>query len=305
MFRIHRTTEPFVRVVIRIRYLNKFHFRTATYATECQTVDFLIRLQWITGKFDTYIFQLTGTFAVKFIRSRIAIVCAGTSFNSRLVGPVYAGITTDNQTAPVTGYTFARFLVGSKDDRFVYSTFSDDLGTRLDNQGSRSLTRSNGNTFDNGTCLDSQRSTALDINETFQEVFVGSRNGTIGSNITFQRIFYHSRSIFRYGYGASCRLISTLRRCSNSRSTFSYTGYLTAIHGSHLFIGRTPCNCFICRILRSDSGRQCDCRTRFNCGCRRIYSNGRNGYSTLFFVIITTRYSSKHHGQCKHRGQTF
>ena len=116
-------------------------------------------------------------------------MCAGASFNSRLVRTVYAGITTNNQTTPVTGYTFARFLVGSKDDRFVYRTLSDDLGTRFDNQGSRSLTRSNGNTFDNGTCLDSQRCAALDINETFQEVLVGSRDGTIGSDIPFQRIF--------------------------------------------------------------------------------------------------------------------
>ena len=61
---VYASAEPFKRIVIRIGYLQVVYYRTFTYRTESDTVDFLILFKRETGKLYTNIFEYTGVIVI-------------------------------------------------------------------------------------------------------------------------------------------------------------------------------------------------------------------------------------------------
>ena len=305
MLSIDRSTEPFIRIVIRIRHLYELHFRTTTDTTECQTVDLLVGFQRIASKFNTDIFQLTRAFTIKFIGGRVTIFRSGSTLDNRSFCLVYTSITADNQTSPVSRRTLARFFIGSKDDRFVNRTFSHDLRTRFDNQRGSLFTGRNRYTLDDRSSFNCQRSTRFYIDKAFHIVLISSIQRKIGCYLSLQDHFFGRRSIIRNSHSTSCRLIAIFCRSGDRSSTLGNPCHLTGIYCCHLFIGGTPCYRFIRCIVRSNGGRQCHGLANLDSCSRRTYGNSRYSYRAIRLVIITTRYSSKHNGQRTYRGQTF
>src|SRR5699024_6456204 len=105
VFTIYRTTEPFVRIVSRVRNLYIIDCRSATHRTKRNGIDFIISRIFDTGKFATHTFQYTGVIGIVVT----SMFPSDPSFDSLLSHVVFCFTQKDN-TAPVTGLTFTRSL---------------------------------------------------------------------------------------------------------------------------------------------------------------------------------------------------
>ena len=174
VFTIYRTAEPFVRIVSRVRNLYIIDCRSATHRTKRNGIDFIISRIFDTGKFATHIFQYTRVIGIVVT----SMFTSDTAFDS-LLSHVVFGFTQKDNTAPVTGFTFARSLCRCKYNGAFARTLGNEFASALHNQRSLRLFLS----FDNYTRLDSECSPFGNINEPFQIIGVRIGQSHIGRNL--------------------------------------------------------------------------------------------------------------------------
>ena len=95
-------TEPLVAVVVGIAYLDVVDLCAATYRTECEAVDFLIGLEWISSKLNADIAQNAGVVGIVVT----AVLGARTTLNLHFFLIVLCLAAEDN-TAPISRATIA------------------------------------------------------------------------------------------------------------------------------------------------------------------------------------------------------
>ena len=137
------------------------YLRTATYRAECNTVDFLVAFERITGKFYTYIADDTRVVAV----IAATVFGTGTALDLHL-SLIVTGVTADDESAPVARFTVAFGLFRGKYDRFLGSTLSIEFSAGFYNESGFGVFVA----FDDGARFDGEFGSTGDVNPAFEQV---------------------------------------------------------------------------------------------------------------------------------------
>ena len=139
------------------------HLSATTHTSECYTIDFLILLEWITGKFHTYITEHTAVIL------RIIATMLGARTTFYLLSEhafIVCSFTADDESAPITRLTTALRLCRSEDDRLCSRAFCIDFTAWFDDERSGRFLFA----LDDSAWLDGKLGTIAHIYPSFEEV---------------------------------------------------------------------------------------------------------------------------------------
>lgn len=161
VFAIDGSTEPLVGVVVAVTDLDMVDLGFATDGTEGDTVDFLVGLERIACKLDTYIGEDTRVVLVV-----VAAVLGAGATLYLLLGLVVVGASAEDKSAPVARTALSARHLGSEDDRRVGCTLGEEFATTLDDERGFGVFVA----LDDGAGFDSQFGPVSDIDPPFEQV---------------------------------------------------------------------------------------------------------------------------------------